>query len=399
MAVPKLRFKAEDGSDFPEWENNILGNYSYLRGRIGFRGYTKNDIVSKEQGGVAALSPTNIVDSCICFRNATYVTREKYEESPEIKLQEKDILFVKTGSTLGKFGYINILEEEATVNPQMVVITALECNPYFLFLALNEKNAKEFVSKIKVGGAVPTLSQEELKKLPIRIPCRNEQQKIADFLSTIDSIISSQKEELAVWEQRKKGIMQKLFSQEVRFKADDGSEFPDWEEKRLNEITVYERHRSEGRNFVGTENMIKNFGGVKFDRLNSAEVGIEYHIGDTLMSNIRPYLKKAWLADRNGICSSDVLVFHPINVDPTYLYHIIASDTFVFAVMQSAKGSKMPRGDKKQIMEMVLPLPVSDEQEKIADCLSSIDEVINKEKEELEKWQELKKGLLQQMFV
>lgn len=133
MAVPKLRFKAEDGSDFPEWENNILGNYSYLRGRIGFRGYTKNDIVSKEQGGVAALSPTNIVDSCICFRNATYVTREKYEESPEIKLQEKDILFVKTGSTLGKFGYINILEEEATVNPQMVVITALECNPYFCF--------------------------------------------------------------------------------------------------------------------------------------------------------------------------------------------------------------------------------------------------------------------------
>ena len=131
--------------------------------------------------------------------------------------------------------------------------------------------------------------------------------------------------------------MQKLFRQEVRFKADDGSDFPDWEEKTLGDICMYERQRSEGANFIGTENMLKDFGGVAFD--NSK-------------------------ADGSG-----------------------------------TKGSKMPRGDKKHIMEMPLLLPNKDEQRKIDDCLSSLNDVIIKAKNELAKWQELKKGLLQQMFV
>ena len=72
--------------------------------------------------------------------------------------------------------------------------------------------------------------------------------------------------------------MQKLFSQEVRFKADDGSDFPDWEEKTLGDICVYERQRSEGANFVGTENMLKDFGGVTFDNSNADGSGTLYHL-------------------------------------------------------------------------------------------------------------------------
>ena len=162
---------------------------------------------------------------------------------------------------------------------------------------------------------------------------------------------------------------------------------------------MYERKRSEVANFIGTENMLKDFGGVAFDNSKADGSGTLYHPGDTLMSNIRPYLKKAWLADRKGTCSTDVLVFHPTSVEPGYLYWLIASDAFVRYVMSAAKGSKMPRGDKKHIMEMPLLLPNKDEQRKIDDCLSSLNDVIIKAKNELAKWQELKKGLLQQMFV
>ncbi len=246
---------------------------------------------------------------------------------------------------------------------------------------------------------VPQLTAPQLSKIKVKRPSLPEQRKIADLLSAVDDIIAAQEAEVAAWEKRKKGVMQKLFSQEVRFKADDGSDFPDWEEKTLGDICMYERQRSEGANFVGTENMLKDFGGVTFDNSNADGSGTLYHPGDTLMSNIRPYLKKAWLADRKGTCSTDVLVFHPTSVEPGYLYWLIASDAFVRYVMSAAKGSKMPRGDKKHIMEMPLLLPNKDEQRKIDDCLSSLNDVIIKAKNELAKWQELKKGLLQQMFV
>ena len=94
------------------------------------------------------------------------------------------------------------------------------------------------------------------------MPSLPEQQKIAEFLSTIDTVIEKQKETVSAWEERKKGVMQKLFSQEVRFKADDGSDFPEWEEKKLGEIAdVYDgvhqtpEYVSNGVKFVSVENI------------------------------------------------------------------------------------------------------------------------------------------------
>lgn len=178
-----------------------------------------------------------------------------------------------------------------------------------------------------------------------------------------------------------------------------GSDFPDWTETRLNKPCEYGTNRGTGRNYIGTENMLKDFGGVAVENGENEGTGSLYEPGDTLMSNIRPYLKKVWTADCEGACSTDVLVFHPTNVVPDFLHYVIASDSFVTYVMSAAKGSKMPRGDKAYIMQMPVFAPDKDEQRKIADCLASMDEVIQKSKDELAKWQELKKGLLQQMFV
>ena len=196
-----------------------------------------------------------------------------------------------------------------------------------------------------------------------------------------------------------KGRDAKIFNREVRFKADDGSEFPEWEEKRLGEVCEYGKRHGTGQNYVGTENMFSAFGGVIIENTESECNGILYSSGDILMSNIRPYLKKVWLADREGVCSTDVLVFRPIKIESEYLYCLIASDFFITKVMSAAKGSKMPRGDKKHIMEIPVSVPSLPEQRKIADCLSSLDDVINQIKAELSAWKEFKKGLLQQMFV
>ena len=258
---------------------------------------------------------------------------------------------------------------------------------------------KELYKRIIHTAFPKKINLGDIGKCLVGITNEQEQQKIAEFLSTIDTVIEKQKETVSAWEERKKGVMQKLFSQEVRFKADDGSEFPEWEEKKLGDVCEYRKGQSVGVNYVGTENMNQNFSGVdSLDSTNEVN-GVIYCVGDTLMSNIRPYLKKTWKADRNGVCSTDVLVFRPVNIDCDFLYYNISSEKFVLYVMTGVKGSKMPRGDKGHIMEYNMPIPCLAEQQKIAACLSSLDEVIEKQKATLAAWEELKKGLLQQMFV
>lgn len=376
MGVPKLRFKADDGSDFPDWEDKALGELFYISagGDI-----DKNNCAAKQSKDYPYPVYANALVNDGLYGYANYYKID--------------------GNTFTVTGRGDVGHAVARHCMYVPIVRLLVCQPSMDddvdFFAEQINYARIFIE----STGVPQLTAPQLSKIKVKRPSLPEQRKIADLLSAVDDAITAQKAEVAAWEKRKKGVMQKLFSQEVRFKADDGSDFPDWEEKTLGDICMYERQRSEGANFVGTENMLKDFGGVTFDNSNADGSGTLYHPGDTLMSNIRPYLKKAWLADRKGTCSTDVLVFHPTSVEPGYLYWLIASDAFVRYVMSAAKGSKMPRGDKKHIMEMPLLLPNKDEQRKIDDCLSSLNDVIIKAKNELAKWQELKKGLLQQMFV
>ncbi|MCH5240619.1 MAG: restriction endonuclease subunit S, partial [Muribaculaceae bacterium] len=182
---------------FPEfseyWKNIKLNHISNIFGRIGFRGYTINDIVKKEEQGALALSPTNIEDNRLIYNNEnTYISIFKYEESPEIKIAEKDIVFVKTGSTVGKVAYVDSLPYKTTLNPQLVVFKDIKVNPYFLSVLMSTKKFQGEIRRITVGGAVPTLSQAAMGNISIKIPSKEEQNKIAQFISLLDVRIATQ---------------------------------------------------------------------------------------------------------------------------------------------------------------------------------------------------------------
>ena len=116
--------------------------------------------------------------------------------------------------------------------------------------------------------------------------------------------------------------------------------------------------------------MLQEFSGMEAYCDSSVIEGIAYFTGDTLIANIRPYLKKVWFATMNGVCSADVLAIQPIKVYPEFLYNMIAQDAFIEYVMSGAKGSKMPRGDKSHIMYYKTAIPkCDDEQIKIAQFL------------------------------
>lgn len=156
-----------------------------------------------------------------------------------------------------------------------------------------------------------------------------------------------------------------------------------WEKVKLGDICGYSRSRiptSEVNlyNYVSTENLLKERAGKTIaDSIPEQANLCEYNNGCTLISNIRPYFKKIWFANIRGGCSNDVLVYRPNKgINDKWLYYLLSQDSFFDFVMSGAKGTKMPRGDKSQIMKFSVALPPLDEQRKIAGILSALDDKI-----------------------
>ena len=175
----------------------------------------------------------------------------------------------------------------------------------------------------------------------------------------------------------------------------------EWQETRLKEISKFSKERLNSielscSNYVTTENMLQDYKGiVSATNLPTNTNVVKFSKGDVLLSNIRPYLKKVWYADRNGGCSADVFVFKALPIcDSIFLHHVIANDRFIKFVMGGAKGVKMPRGDKEQMITYKVGLPCIEEQKKIANLLSLFDERISTQNKIIDKLQSLIKGIM-----
>ena len=206
IKVPNLRFPEFE----EEWEKQKLCDISSIVGRIGFRGYTTNDIVEKGMGAIA-LSPTNIVNNQLTYdKDNTYISMSKYEESPEIMIKRGDVIFVKTGSTVGKVAYVDKMICKTTLNPQVVVLKDIKCDNYILSVIMSTRNFQNKIQRITVGGAVPTLSQVAMGNIFISLPAAKEQEKISKFISLLDERITTQNKIIEDLKKLKSAISKKL---------------------------------------------------------------------------------------------------------------------------------------------------------------------------------------------
>ncbi len=207
--TPKLRFPGFTD----DWEQRKVGDTCKINGRIGFRGYTEKDIISKEAGGVLTFSPTNIVDNKLTMDcKNTYITREKYDESPEIMIRNGDILFVKTGSTLGKSALVTGLGEDASINPQIVVMRVEEGTETFFYNVLITQDVLKQVAAVRIGGAVPTMTETELKNFVYYEPTsKAEKTKIGEYFQNLDNLITLHQLKLEQMKEYKKGLLQQMF--------------------------------------------------------------------------------------------------------------------------------------------------------------------------------------------
>lgn len=170
-----------------EWKEVRLGNVCEIYGRIGFRGYTTNDLVDTPKEGAISLSPKNIINGELNLEQCTYIKWDKYYESPEIMINPNEIVITKTGSSVGRTTFVRRVVHPMTLNPQLVVLKNISENAEFLSYYIKSALFQSVLKSIVVGSAIPTLSQKNLANLMINVPKEVEdQRRIASILSSLD---------------------------------------------------------------------------------------------------------------------------------------------------------------------------------------------------------------------
>ena len=359
--------------DGVEYKN--LHDICEIRGRIGFRGYTKQDVVAEGEGAIS-LSPSNILNGEISFNKCTYISWSKYEESPEIKAEINDILFCKTAS-VGKTALIKKLPKEATINPQLVILKNISCNASYLSYVLKTNFFQEKIKKIKGLGTVPTISQKELSLLSIPVPPLPVQEEIVRILDSFTLLTAELQDKLNTELQARKKQYE-YYKHHLLHRSDKVVE--------LASVAYYVKERINANmvdktTYVGVDNLLQNCEGkVISNHVPTDGKLIKYMPNDILIGNIRPYLRKIWFADNIGGTNGDVLTIRlndNSGTEPKYLYHVLSSDDFFIYDTNNAKGAKMPRGNKDAVMKYKFSVPTLLEQRKIADILEHFYAICN----------------------
>ena len=417
--APAIRFKGFSDA----WEQRKLGEVIRLNGRIGFRGYTEKDIVSKDDGGVLTFSPTNIVDNKLTTNcKNTYITRFKYDESPEIKIHNGDILFVKTGSTLGKSALVTGLSEDATLNPQVVVMRTNNLNAEFLAAMLVTNAIISQVNSAKIGGAVPTLTETRIKDFDVAIPVSEaEKEQIGQFFSQLDHLITLHQRKFEKLTNVKKSMLEKMFPQngssypEIRFKG-----FTDpWEQRKLGELVDRVVRKNTNNESTLPLTISAQYGLVDQityfnNRVASRDVSNYYLVlngefaYNKSTSDGYPFgaVKRLDLYEK-GVLSTLYIVFAPKKeqqIDSDYLTVFFDTDRWHKGVAERAAEGARNHGllniSAEDFFDIDLSVPKDIvEQKQIGAFIRQLDNLITLHQRELEKLQNIKKSMLEKMFV
>jgi type I restriction enzyme S subunit len=191
------------------WETKRIRHIADIFGRIGYRGYTVEDIVFDDTGAIS-LSPSNIENQKLTLESVTRITEEKYKESPEIMVYENDVVLVKTAS-VGKAAIVRPLNDLATINPQLVVFKNYRIDQTFFYYEIISRIIQDQITQDLNGGVVNTITQTNLNNYSIIVPQPEEQTAIATYLdrktAEIDELIADKKRLLELCEEEKTAII------------------------------------------------------------------------------------------------------------------------------------------------------------------------------------------------
>ncbi|WP_439182526.1 restriction endonuclease subunit S [Carboxylicivirga taeanensis] len=417
--VPKLRFPEFEGS----LNSKKLGSIAtFSKGK----GISKSDI--NENGVVECIRYGELYTVYSEVINEV-VSKTNVDVNELVLSESNDVIIPASGETQIDIATAScVLKEGVALGGDLNIIKS-PINGVFLSYYLNNTKRTEIAS-LAQGNSVVHLYGNQLKTLKLNIPSPNEQTKIANFLTSVDKRITLLQKKKAELERYKKGIMQKLFSQTIRFKDDNGNDFPEWEEKKFGSIYSFKTTNSFSRDKLNYESgRVKNvhYGDIhtRFDShfdvtkekvpfVNNEEnidrIAADCYLkeGDLIIADAsEDYADIGKAIEVVNLNSEKVLAgLHTFlarqknnNIYIGFAGHLMKVFRVRLAIMRIAQGTKVLGISTKRLAEIEMEIPSKPEQKKIANFLYSIDKSIEKVGHQIDETVTFKKGLLQKMFV
>lgn len=404
--LPKIRLKNNKGGEFPFYEKTTLGN-----------------LAKWSSGGTPAKDESSFWDGDIPWMSAASMHERYYHTSP-LKITAAGL---KSGSKLAMKGALLLLVRGSMLwnrIPVGIVTRDVAFNQDVKCLTPDNKVHAEFLLQwfmasenlllhkvVGTGIGAGKLDTDETKNLVVQLPSLDEQRKIADFLSSVDKRIEQLTQQKSLLEQYKKGVMQQLFTQKIRFKDDEGKDFPDWEEKKLGEVgsvvgggtpdsTNEDYWNGDVQWFTPSEIRSKfaSCSKRKISQLGLSKCSASMLPVGTLLFTSRATIAEVSLATEPCTTNQG---FQSITVNQgasnEFIYYWVIQ--FKKDFLRKAQGSTFLEIGGKEMRKMPMLIPSGPEQTKIANFLSALDRKTESVTTQITETQTFKKGLLQQMFV
>ncbi|MFV8346204.1 restriction endonuclease subunit S [Flavobacterium sp. ZB4P13] len=395
--VPQLRFQEFDG----EWKNRSMRDFTKINQDSKFQ-FQKDSM--KNRMIIVFILPMNFLrkDSA-----KSYFIKNP---SASVICYEDDILMTRTGNT----GQVVTGVHGAFHNNFFKIKYDETCDKWFLYFFLTSHKTQHTILKLAGASTIPDLNHGDFYKITLNIPTFPEQQKIASFLSAVDEKIQQLSRKKELLEQYKKGVMQQLFSGELRFKDENGKDYADWEEKKLGEVAKFYKGKGMSKSEISEDGknecirygeLYTRYGEVIQDVFSKTNFDINKAVVSQANDVIIPASGETQIdiATASCVMKSGVILGGDLNIIRTNNNGVFLSYYLNSArkldIANLAQGISVVHLYSSQLALLNLNLPTLPEQQKIANFLSSIDVKIESTNQQINQTQSFKKGLLQQMFV
>ena len=358
------------------------------------------------------ITSKHLKDNRIDYSTANPISEEDYQKVIQRSAVEQyDILFSMIG-TIGNVVQVKLEQVDFAVKNMGIFKMGKEpLKSYWLYYWLKSDFSKEYINQRLAGSTQSYLTLDSLRNYPILYPGDHLANKIVSILKSLDDKIENNRKINENLEQQAQALFKSWF---VDFEPFRGQPFVEselgmipegWRVGTLSEIAEYSKSRIsikdiDTQTYVSTENMLANKQGItEASGLPNVENVTRFEKGDVLISNIRPYFKKLNYCNHIGGCSGDVMCFHPLSKEYRgYLYCSLYDDVFFDYVMSGTKGTKMPRGDKRQIMNYRIFIPSHSIIDKFNRFILSLLSMIDNNRKESRRLSQLRDTLLPKLM-
>ena len=403
--VPQLRFPEFSG----EWEEKRFDSL-YPTVRNGFVGVATPYYVEE---GVPYLQGKNIKSGAINRNGLVYINESFHQKSKKSQLRQNDIVMVQSGH-VGECAVITEEFEDTNCHALLVSTPTHDIDSKFYINYFYSKFGRKKIYRITTGNTIKHILSSDLKIQTVSNPSYQEQQKIAAFLTAVDNKIEQLSKKQELLSEYKKGVMQQIFSQAIRFKADDGSEFPEWKERRLGDVCSKAKSGGTPRSttkeyydgdipFLAISDITRQGKYLTSASKKISQLGIDNSASwivpiDTIIYSMYASvgfvsINKIPLATSQAVIN--LIVKDGYSIEFIY-YHLIEVKKTIHKFIETGTQGNL---NAQTVKSLILNIPSLPEQAKIANFLSSIDNKIEQVGKQLDESKQFKKALLQQMFV